>query len=265
LSGAASMLFTSADISTWIGTLFWPFVRIGAMLAIAPIFGARMVPVRARLVLALLLTWIVVPLLPQVPAVDPLSAANFLITVQQMLIGLAIGFSLQLVFATLVIAGQTIAMGMGLGFAQMVDPQNGVSVPVIGQYYVVLATLLFLALNGHLALIRILVDSFQSLPIGVDSLTREEIRSVAAWGSRMFSDAIMVALPAVASILLVNLSFGVVSRSAPQLNVFGVGFPVTLTLGFVVLIFAISNLLPQMQHLLEGAFGAAGSFGQGGR
>ncbi len=259
------MLFTGADISTWIGTLFWPFIRIGSMLAIAPIFGARMVPVRARLILALMLTWLVIPLIPQVPAADPLSASGVLITVQQMLIGLAIGFSLQLVFATLIIAGQTVAMGMGLGFAQMVDPQNGISVPVVGQYYVVIATLLFLSLNGHLSLIRILTDSFQSLPIGIDSLTRDEMRSVANWGARMFSDAMMVALPAVASILLVNISFGVVSRSAPQLNVFGVGFPVTLTLGFIVLMFAISNLLPQMQHLMEGAFGAVNSFGQGGR
>lgn len=259
------MLFTSADISTWIATLVWPFVRIAAMLAIAPIFGARMVPVKSRLVLALLLTWVVIPTLPQVPVLDPLSPASVLVTVHQMIIGLAIGFSLQLVFATLIIAGQTIAMGMGLGFAQMVDPQNGVNVPVIGQYYVVVATLLFLALNGHLALIRVLVDSFQSLPIGIDSLSREEIRSVAEWGSRMFAGAIMVALPAVASILLVNLAFGVVSRSAPQLNVFGVGFPVTLTLGFVVLVYAISNLLPQMQHLLDSAFGAVSVFGGGGR
>ncbi len=259
------MLFTTADITSWIGTFFWPFVRIAAMLAIAPIFGARMVPVRARLVIALLMTWIIIPLLPPVPAADPLSASGVLVTIQQMLIGMAIGFSLQLVFATLVIAGQTIAMGMGLGFAQMVDPQNGINVPVIGQYFVVIATLLFLALNGHLALIRILADSFHSLPIGIDSLTREEFRQVAEWGTRMFADAMMVALPAVASILLVNLSFGVVSRSAPQLNVFGVGFPVTLTLGFVVLVFAISNLLPQMQHLLDGAFGAASSLGSGGR
>lgn len=259
------MLFTSADITTWIGTLFWPFTRIAAMLAIAPIFGARMVPVRVRLVIALSLTWIVMPLLPQVPALDLLSAGGLLVTLQQFIIGLAIGFSLQLVFATLIIAGQTIAMGMGLGFAQMVDPQNGVNVPVIGQYYVVIATLLFLAMNGHLALIRILVDSFQALPVGVEALTRQDLRDVAYWGSRMFTDAVMVAIPAVASILLVNLSFGVVSRSAPQLNVFGVGFPVTLTLGFVILVFTVSNLLPQMQHLLDGAFGAVSLFGSGGR
>ena len=258
------MLFTSADIGTWIGSLVWPFTRIAAMLAIAPIFGARMVPQRARLVIALLLTWIVLPLLPEVPALDPLSLSGALVTAQQLVIGLAIGFSLQLVFATLVIAGQTIAMGMGLGFAQMVDPQNGVNVPVIGQYYVVIATLLFLALNGHLALIRVLVDSFQSLPVGVDALTREDFRAIAYWGARMFADAVMVALPAVASILLVNLAFGVVSRSAPQLNIFGVGFPVTLTLGFVILVFAVANLLPQMQHLLDGAFTGLSQFGNAG-
>jgi len=259
------MLFTDTEIYTWAGSLVWPFTRIAAMLAIAPIFGARMVPMRARLTMALLLTWIVLPLLPQVPAIDPLSIAAVLITVQQMAIGLAIGFSLQLIFATLVIAGQATAMGMGLGFAQMVDPQNGVNVPVIGQYYVVVATLLFLALNGHLALIRVLVDSFHSLPIGVDSLGREDFRAVALWGTRMFSDAIMVALPAIASILLVNLSFGVVSRSAPQLNVFGVGFPITLTLGFVILVFAVANMLPQMQQLIIGALDSVSLLGRGGQ
>lgn len=257
------MLFTSADIATWIGSLLWPFTRIAAMLAIAPIFGARMVPLRVRLVLALVLTSIVLPLLPPVPVVEPFSAAGVLITAQQILLGLAIGFSLQLVFATLVIAGQTIAMGMGLGFAQMVDPQNGVNVPVIGQYYVVLATLLFLALNGHLALLRMLIDSFTTMPIGVDALGREDFRAIAYWGSRMFGDAVMVALPAVASILLVNISFGVVSRSAPQLNIFGVGFPVTLTLGFIILMFAISNLLPQLQHMLGGAFTSVSLLGKG--
>jgi flagellar biosynthesis protein FliR len=260
----AAILFTSADIASWVGTLVWPFTRIAAMLAIAPIFGARIVPLRVRLVIALLLTWVLLPLIPPVPAIEPLSAASALVTVQQLLLGMAMGFSLQLILATLVIAGQTIAMGMGLGFAQMVDPQNGVSVPVIGQYYVVIATLLFLALNGHLALLRVLADSFQSVPIGVDALSREDFRVIAGWGVRMFGDAIMVALPAVASVLLVNLSFGVVSRSAPQLNIFGVGFPVTLTLGFVVLVFSLSNLLPELRHMLDGALTAAGLLGKGG-
>ncbi len=261
----AALLLTSADIASWAGSLVWPFTRIAAMLAIAPIFGARIVPLRVRLIVALLLTWVVLPLIPKVPPVDPLSAASALITAQQLLIGLAIGFSLQLILATLVIAGQTIAMGMGLGFAQMVDPQNGVSVPVIGQYYLVVATLLFLSLNGHLALLRVLVDSFHSLPIGVDALSREDFRAVAQWGVRMFGDAVMVALPAVAAILLVNLSFGVISRSAPQLNIFGVGFPMTLMLGFVVLVFALSSLLPELRQMLDEALRAAAALGAGGR
>ena len=257
------MLFTSAEIHSWLGSLFWPFVRIAAMLAIAPVFGARFVPLRVRLFIALLLTWIVLPLLPPVPVVDPLSASGVLVTVQQMAIGLAIGFSLQMVFAALILAGQTIAMGMGLGFASMVDPQNGVNVPVIGQYYMVTATLLFLALNGHLALIRILVDSFESLPVGIESMGREDFRAVADWGTRLFANGVMVALPAVAAILLVNLSFGVVSRAAPQLNIFGVGFPITLALGFVTLVLAISSLLPQLQQLLDQAMTSASLLGTG--
>ena len=259
----AAMLFTGADVVSWAGTVVWPFTRIAAMLVIAPIFGARVVPLRVRLIVALLLTWVVLPLIPRVPVIDPLSAASVLVTAQQILIGLAIGFSLQLVLTTLVIAGQTIAMGMGLGFAQMVDPQNGVSVPVIGQYYLIMATLLFLALNGHLALLHVLVDSFHSVPIGIDALSRDDFRAIAYWGVRMFGDAVMVALPAVASILLVNISFGVVSRSAPQLNIFGVGFPVTLTLGFVVLIYALSSLLPELRQMLDEGLLAAASLGAG--
>lgn len=262
---SAAISLTSADIASWTGTLVWPFTRIAAMLAIAPIFGARVVPLRVRLMIALLLTWVVLPLIPPVPVIDPLSATSALVTVQQLLLGLAIGFSLQLILAALVIAGQTIAMGMGLGFAQMVDPQNGVSVPVIGQYYMVIATLLFLAMNGHLALLRVLVDSFQAVPIGIDALSRDDFRAIAYWGARMFGDAIMVALPAVASVLLVNLSFGVVSRAAPQLNIFGVGFPVTLSLGFVVLVYALSNLLPEVQHMLDESLAAVDSLGGGVR
>jgi len=258
------VLFTSADIATWLGSLFWPFTRIAAMLAIAPIFGARMVPVRVRLVIALLLTWILVPLLPPAPAIEPLSAASVLVTVQQIIIGLAIGFSIQLVFAALIVAGQTVAMGMGLGFAQMVDPQNGVNVPVVGQYYVVVSTLLFLAMNGHLALISVLVDSFQTLPVGTGMLAREDLREVANWGARMFVGAAVVALPAVVAMQLVKLAFGVVSRAAPQLNIFGVGFPVILSTGFVIMMLAVPSLLPQLERLVSDALTAASLLGVGG-
>lgn len=256
------MIYTTTDIVQWLGSMLWPFVRIGMMLAVAPVFGGNLVPVRIKLILAVLLTWVMLPLIPPVPAVDPLSAASVLITIQQMIIGLAMGFALQLVFAALIIGGQTVAMGMGLGFASMVDPQNGVQVPVIGQYYVVLATLLFLALNGHLALVGVLSDSFQSLPIGETALNREQLHEIAHWGTRLFAGGLLVALPAVTAILLVNLAFGVVSRAAPQLNIFGVGFPVTLTLGFVVLLVTLPGMLPQMSNMLTEALVSVQQFGR---
>ncbi len=226
------------------------------MLIIAPIFSGRTVPVRIRLLLALMITAIIVPVLPSAPDIDPFSPASALITAQQFILGVAIGFSVQLIFAALVLAGQTIAMGMGLGFASMVDPQNGVQVPVIGQYYVVMATLLFLGLNGHLALVQLLFNSFEFIPVGTDSLDRGDLKSMAYWGSRLFTNAIQVSIPAVIAILLVNISFGVVARAAPQLNIFGVGFPVIMVLGFTVLTFSISGLLPQFTLMVDESFSA---------
>ena len=259
------MIFTGAELIQTLNGLFWPFVRIGAMMMIAPVFGGNLVPTRVKLLFTVALTWVLFPMLPPVPSVDPFSAFSVLITIQQIIIGLAIGFALQLVFAALILGGQTVAMGMGLGFASMVDPQNGVQVPVIGQYYVVIATLLFLALNGHLALIGVLADSFQTLPIGEAVLQRDRLWEIALWGSRLFVSGMLVALPAVAAILLVNLSFGVVSRAAPQLNIFGVGFPVTLTLGFLVIMLTVPALLPQMGTMLTDALQSIQQFGRGVR
>jgi flagellar biosynthetic protein FliR len=260
MSGA--ILVTGTELINGLTGLFPAFIRIAAMLMIAPVFGAQNIPARIRLVLALVLTAVVAPLLPSTVPVDPLSASGVLILGQQILIGVTIGFSVQLIFAALTLAGQTTAMGMGLGFASMVDPQNGVQVPVVGQYYLVVATLLFLAMNGHLALIRVLVDSFEFLPVGSGWLGGEDFRAVAYWGARMFGNAVLVALPAVTSILLVNLSFGVVSRAAPQLNIFGVGFPIVMMLGFVTLIFALSNLVPQLEQMLDQSLEAAAALGR---
>ena len=176
-----------------------------------------------------------VTLRPEMPAVEPLSLTGLLISAQQVLIGLAMGFILQLVFSVLAMVGESIAMSMGLGFASMIDPQNGIQIPVLSSYYVTLATLVFLALDGHLVLIGLLVDSFHTLPIGLESLAREGLWQLVGWASRMFAGAVLIALPALASLLLVNLAFGIITRAAPQLNIFAVGFPMTILLGFVLL------------------------------
>lgn len=249
---------STAEVAAWIGGFFWPFVRIGAMLMAAPIFGARTVPVRIRLSLGVLLTWMLLPVIPSPPVVEPLSAAGLLIMVQQVLIGVAMGFILHMVFSALSQAGESVAMTMGLGFASMVDPQNGVQTPVVSQHYVIMATLLFLALDGHLVAIEVLAESFDRLPLGVDGLTREGLWQLVTWGAYMYAGAVLIALPAVASMLLVNIAFGVITRAAPQLNIFAVGFPMTLMIGFLLLMVTLPSLIPQVSDLLVDAFNLMG-------
>ncbi len=249
------LTLSTAQIAGWVGSLLWPFLRIGAMFAAAPIFSARMVPVRVRVLLALVTAWILLPVLPPAPAVEPISAQGFVIALHQVLIGLSMGFALQLVFAALAVAGESVALSMGLGFASMVDPQNGVQVPVVGSYYVLLATLLFMTFNGHLVLIGVLADSFQAMPVGGGGPQSEGLWQLVQWAGRMFAGALMIALPALSSMLLVNLAFGVITRAAPQLNIFAVGFPITLLLGFGLLLLTVPALAPNFEALLAAGFG----------
>ena len=248
------MVITEAQFNAWLAAYLWPMVRIGAMLVAAPMFSSRQVPVRFRLMLMLLITWMVIPTLPPMPAADVLSHTGFMIMLQQVLIGVVMGFILQMVFGALVFGGQVVAYSTGLGFASMVDPQNGVQVPVIAQFYLILATLLFLLSNGHLLAIELLADSFQSLPVAVDGITRNGLLEVVAWGSRMFAGGLLISLPIVGAMLMVNMGMGVVMRAAPQLNIFSVGFPVTMLIGFALMWVTLPNLFDVFNEYLDGAF-----------
>ncbi len=234
---------TSGQLEAWLAQAFWPFVRIGACLMVAPVFGARFVPARLRLGLALAITILLAPLLPA-PDVRPFSAAGLVVTLQQLLIGLALGFALQIVFDALALGGQLLANGMGLSFAFNQDPLRGSSTPALAQFYTILATLTFLALGGHLILIETLVAGFHSLPIGTAGLARDDFWSIVDWGGELFAGAVLIALPGLTALLIVNLAFGVMSRAAPTLNLFAVGFAVSLIFGLVVLIAG----LPAMQR-----------------
>jgi len=249
------MHFTDTQIIGWISSYLLPFVRIAAALAVAPIFSARLVPARIRLLLALGLTIVIAPLLPPIPIAQPLSAAALLLVIQQFVIGLIIGAVLQMVFDAMVVAGQTAAMSMGLGFAFMIDSQRGVSVPVLSQFFLVMATLVFLAIDGHLAMINLLANSFIAMPVGDAGVLKDGLWATAMWGSQLFAGAMLVALPAVAALLVVNFSFGVMSRAAPTLNLFAVGFPVTLTLGFVIILWSLPGLQSAMLTMTANAFG----------
>lgn len=250
------LLLTTEQIGGWLGGFFWPFIRISAMMMAAPVFGARLMPVRVRILMAFAFSLVAIPLLPQVPAVDPISYQGMMIAAQQVLIGLAMGFMIQLVFQALVIAGESIANGMGLGFARMVDPANGVQVPVVSQFLIVMATLLFVILNGHLLLIDLVVQSFRILPIDPQGLSANGAWYVASWGGQMFAGGLLVALPAVTAMLVVNISMGVITRAAPQLNIFAVGFPLMILLGFIFLAATTPSILSNFTNLLMDSFAA---------
>ncbi|MEM7081981.1 MAG: flagellar biosynthetic protein FliR [Pseudomonadota bacterium] len=244
----------SVDLTNLVAIYLWPFIRIMGMIMVAPIFSASMVLPRIRILISVALTLILVPLIPAPPAIDPLSINGGLVAAQQLLIGIGMGFALQIVFDALILGGQAAAMSMGLGFAIAVDPARGVNVPVVSQYFMVLATLAFLAIDGHIMIIDTLAQSFFVLPIGETGLAPRSFQQLAYWGSQIFVGAVKIALPAMAALMIVNLAFGVISRAAPTLNLFAVGFPITMVLGFVILMVSVPNIVGVFVSLLEGAF-----------
>jgi flagellar biosynthesis protein FliR len=227
---------------------------VGAVVLAAPVVDSRQVPARWRLLLAVVLTLVIIPGIGPVPVIDPFSVQAVLVALQQTLIGLAMGLALQIAFEALIMGGQLIALNMGLGFAQMVDPQNGVQVPVLSQYYVIIATFVFLLLNGHLVLIDLLARSFVTLPIGT-SLRPDDLHTLVAWGGQIFVGGLLVSLPAVAALLLVNLGLGIIGRAAPQLHILAIGFPMAILFGLAVMWLSLPGAVHDFTGLLDQAFG----------
>jgi flagellar biosynthetic protein FliR len=238
-----------AILSRELAVNVWPFFRIAGVLMVAPVFGARLVPMRIRLALAVAATFALSPLLPVTQPFE-LTLAAGVIVIQEVLVGVAMGFVLQMIFDALIVAGQTIAMGMGLGLATMIDPQRGISVPVISQFFVVLGLLIFLSLGGHLATIRLISDSFTLLPLG-RPLATEGVWMIVMWGSQMLASAVRVALPASTALLVANIAFGVMSRAAPTLNLFAVGLPAGLLIGFGILLMNLGHLGALLAQFLQ--------------
>ena len=207
---------------------------------------------RVRVGLATLITVLIVPNLETMPLVDPLSADSIIITFQQLIIGVAMGLMVLIVFNAVTMAGEAIAITMGLGFALMNDPQNGTQVPTVSQFYLVVATLLFLAFDGHHAVLILLNDSFTLMPVGTN-LGIDSTWFLVSWGGTIFFGALSIALPALAAMLSVNIMMGVITRAAPQLNLFSVGFPITMTIGFLAILYTLPNFQIAFENLLDQA------------
>jgi flagellar biosynthetic protein FliR len=245
---------TQAQLEGWIGQLFWPFIRIGACFMVAPAFGALFIPARLRLVLAGAVAFLVAPLIPQPTGIVAFSLAGIVVTAQQVLIGVTLGFALQILFDAVSMGGQLLANSMGLSFAFNVDPMRGTGTPALGQLYALLVMLTFLTLDGHLALIEVLVEGFRTLPIGETSFSDQGLWAIIGWGTQIFSGALAVALPGITALLIVNIAFGVMSRAAPTLNLFAVGFPISLVFGLLIVLVGLPSLQSAFVALLGKAF-----------
>ncbi|MCC6071318.1 flagellar biosynthetic protein FliR [Massilia sp. GCM10020059] len=241
---------TSGEMNTWIAALLWPLTRILALIASAPLFGNTSVPGRVKVALGVMLALIMAPAIPAAPAVDPISWAGLLILIQEMLIGLAMGFAMRIVFAAIEMAGEVASLTMGLGFASFFDPLTQGRSSAVSQFLALVATMAFLAVNAHLVLLEALAESFFTLPISASPISVGAPYEMVRWGARIFSAGLQLSLPIVAALLITNIALGILTRAAPQLNIFGIGFPISLGVGLLV----ISIVLPYLGGPIQNLF-----------
>ncbi|EWH09736.1 flagellar biosynthesis protein FliR [Catenovulum agarivorans DS-2] len=237
----------------YIADLMLPFVRISALLVAMIGFSGKTVPTRVKALLALSIAFIVSPMVPSSGFTNLFSVEGFLMVIQQILIGVAIGFISQMFLNTFVMAGQTIAVQSGLGFATLVDPVNGINTAAVGQFYIILATLVFWAIDGHLAMIQMLVYSFEAVPIGSGWLAADKIYQIVEWGKWLFIATITIALTPITAMLIINLTFGIMTRAAPQLNIFSIGFPISQITGLIVVWISLSAFMLHFETIWESA------------
>lgn len=241
------MNLLTADIVERFYTFLWPMMRISALMVTAPLFANNAFNLRLRILLALVLTWLVYPLHTW-PRLDPTSAGGLVELFNQIAIGASMGLILQIVVAALVVAGQTIANAMGLSMANMLDPNVG-NVPVISQLLIVLAMLVFVGFGGHAILLGLISESFHTWPIGTSVLNQDLYGRLIQWSSMMFLGAVLMALPVMVSLLFINVGLGVVTRAAPSLNIFAVGFPAMIIAGFLILIISMESIGGRIEWL----------------
>jgi len=235
--------FSEAEVLAWITPLIWPFLRAVALFTSLPVLGTRGVPTRVRIGLAGLVAFAAQPTLPAIAPVALDSALAFMLVVQQLLIGLSLGFAVRVVFAALEFAGEIIGLQMGLNFAGFFDPISAGTATATSRFFGTTIAWLFIVINGHLLVIAALVQSFSAFPVGPEPFAFLKAAKPHLWGAEIFRTGLWIALPLVAMLLFVNLVLGAISRVASQINIFAVGFPVTLGVGLL----GILLTLPAMQ------------------
>lgn len=246
---------SSAELYSWVASFMWPLTRVLGLIATAPLFGNLSVPVRIKVALSVMIALIIAPGVPATPAMDPMSLAGLAVLAQQMVIGLAMGFAMRIVFSAAEMAGEISGLTMGFGFATFFDPQTRGRTSVIAQFIALITLMIFLALNVHLLMLSSLAHSFVTLPISAQPIGTQGFLQIANWGGLIFSSGVQLALPMIAALLLTNMALGILTRAAPQLNLFGIGFPVTVGVGFVVLGLILPFLATPLERLFEEGIG----------
>ena len=235
--------FTEAQIVAWLSPLFWPFVRVLALFSALPVLGQRLVPARVRVGLAFLIVVAAQGSLPPMPQVVLDSPLAFMLVLQNILIGLTLGFAVRIVFAAVEFGGELIGLQMGLNYAGFFDPASGGQATATSRFFGTIVGLLFIVINGHLLVVAAVAQSFRAFPVAPEPFAFLRALQPQVWGSEVFALGLWIALPLIAMLLFVNLVLGIISRVAPQMNVFAIGFPVTLGVGLIGMLLT----LPMMQ------------------
>ena len=237
------LTFTEAQVLEWITPVLWPFLRVLALFGALPVFAQRSVPMRVRVALAFMIAFCAQATLPTMPVIPLDSGPAVLAIVQQILIGASLGFAVRIVFAAVEFAGELIGLQMGLNFAGFFNPMTGGEATATSRFYGVAVSWLFIVTGGHLALIAAVVQSFQAFPVGPEPFAFLRTVQPQVWGAEVFRLGLWIALPMIAMLLFVNLVLGIISRVAQQMNIFAIGFPITVSVGLIGMLLT----LPMMQ------------------
>ncbi|SDJ35696.1 flagellar biosynthetic protein FliR [Billgrantia gudaonensis] len=242
---------TFAQLQGWLVAFFWPFVRILAFFGASPLWGHSSVPRQVKLGLAFMITVVIAPVLPPMPDVPMVSWASFGLMIEQLIIGIAMGLVMRVTFAVVQAAGEFIGMQMGLAFATFFDSGSGTNSAVLSRIFYMITLLMFLAMNGHLMVLETLVASFEGLPIGVGRFDPAAFELLVRYGGTIFVTGMSMALPLMGSLLIIKLALGILNRSAPQLTIFTIGFPMTLLAGLVLMMVLMTNLASFLERLFS--------------
>ncbi len=258
------LTFTDAQLNSWLVIILFPLARILGVVTTAPLFNNAALPIRIRLVLGIAIALALSPALPQHVPILADSWAGLFTLIQQVLIGIALGFTMRMTFAAVDVAGELIGLQMGLSFAVFFDPQNATQSPIVSELLGLMTLLIFIALNGHLMVIALLAQSFTSLPISPEPFASAGWGTVVRWATTLFSAGVMMALPMIASLLVTNIALGILTKAAPQFNLFAVGFPITIITGFTVLALTMPYFAPSLEKLFNEGFFAMNAVASAG-